>query len=149
MVLGLTGNVDINTIVPVVVGAHIRAEISDRPTANWLAGQLADELEQACPDLSAVVCTDLWYLNDERLRTRPTISVGEPELNALSAFLADKLPDVYSVKDVLIVQMDIRSDDTLACCWGRDAESTSQAAQVFAERYLAGFTESVARQHRG
>lgn len=149
MVLGLTGNVDINTIVPVVVGAHIRAEISDRPTANWLADQLDDELEQSCPELSAVVCTDLWYLNDERLRTRPTISVGEPELNALSAFLADKLPDVYSVKDVLIVQMDIRADDTLACCWGRDAESTSQAARAFVERYLSGFTESVARQHRG
>ncbi len=149
MVLGLTGNVDINTIVPVVVGAHIRAEISDRPTANWLADQLDDELEQSCPELSAIVCTDLWYLNDERLRTRPTISVGEPELNALSAFLADKLPDVYSVKDVLIVQMDIRADDTLACCWGRDAESTSQAARAFVERYLSGFTESVARQHRG
>ena len=149
MVLGLTGNVDINTIVPVVVGAHIRAEISDRPTANWLADQLDDELEQSCPELSAVVCTDLWYLNDERLRTRPTISVGEPELNALSAFLADKLPDVYSVKDVLIVQMDIRADDTLACCWGRDAESTSQAARAFVERYLSGFTESVTRQHCG
>lgn len=147
MVLGLTGDININTIVPVVVGAHIRAEISDRPVAQWLADQLSDEFEQTCPALSAIVCTDLWYLNDERLRARPTISVGEPELNALSAFLADKLPDVYSVKDVLIVQMDIRASDTIASCWGRDADSTRQAVQAFVERYLPGFAESVVRQH--
>lgn len=147
MVLGLTGEIDTNTVVPVVVGAHIRAEISDRPTAQWLADQLTDELSDACPDLCAVVCTDLWYLNDDRLQTRPTVSVGEPELNAYAAFLADKLPDVYSVKDVLVVQMDLRSDDTVASCWGRDAISTRQAAQAFAERYLSGFVESIARQH--
>lgn len=147
MVLGLTGEIDTNTVVPVVVGAHIRAEISDRPTAQWLADQLTDELADACPDLCAVVCTDLWYLNDDRLQTRPTVSVGEPELNAYAAFLADKLPDVYSVKDVLVVQMDLRSDDTVASCWGRDAISTRQAAQAFAERYLSGFVESIARQH--
>lgn len=147
MVLGLTGEIDTNTVVPVVVGAHIRAEISDRPTAQWLADQLTDELADACPDLCAVVCTDLWYLNDDRLQTRPTVSVGEPELNAYAAFLADKLPDVYSVKDVLVVQMDLRSDDTVASCWGRDAISTRQAAQAFAERYLSGFVDSIARQH--
>ena len=147
MVLGLTGEIDTNTVVPVVVGAHIRAEISDRPTAQWLADQLTDELADACTDLCAVVCTDLWYLNDDRLQTRPTVSVGEPELNAYAAFLADKLPDVYSVKDVLVVQMDLRSDDTVASCWGRDAISTRQAAQAFAERYLSGFVDSIARQH--
>ena len=147
MVLGLTGEIDITTVVPVVVGAHIRAEISDRQTAQWLADQLSDELAETCPGLCAIVCTDLWYLNDDRLRTRPTISIGEPELNAYAAFLADKLPDVYSVKDVLVVQMDLRSDDTTASCWGRDAISTRQAAQAFVERYLTGFVESVARQH--
>ena len=96
------------------------------------------------PGLRAVVCTDLWYLNDDRLRSRPAVSVGEPELNAYTAFLADKLPDVYSVKDILIVQLDLEGVDLVAACWGRDAIATRQATQVFTERYMSGFCDAVA-----
>lgn len=144
MVLGPDKPVDLSLVVPVVVGAHIEAELGDRATAQWLADQLTDDLCQRCPGLRAVVCTDLWYLNDDRLRSRPAVSVGEPELNAYTAFLADKLPDVYSVKDVLIVQLDLHAIDLVAACWGRDAIATRQAAQVFAERYMGGFCDSVA-----
>ena len=122
--------VDLSLVVPVVVGAHIEAELGDRATAQWLADQLTDDLCQRCPGLRAVVCTDLWYLNDDRLRSRPAV--------------ADKLPDVYSVKDVLIVQLDLHAIDLVAACWGRDAIATRQAAQVFAERYMGGFCDSVA-----
>lgn len=144
MVLGPDSPVDLALVVPVVVGAHIEAELADRATAQWLADQLTDELAQRSPGLRAVVCTDLWYLNDDRLRSRPAVAVGEPELNAYTAFLADKLPDVYSVKDALIVQLDLTGVDLVAACWGRDALSTRLAAQAFAERYLPGFCEAVA-----
>lgn len=144
MVLGPDRPLDLDLIVPVVVGAHIEAELSDRATAQWLADQLSDELAQRSPGLRAVVCTDLWYLNDDRLRGRPAVSIGEPELNAYTAFLADKLPDVYSVKDVLIVQLDLHAVDLVAACWGRNALATRQAAQVFAERYMGGFCDAVA-----
>jgi len=144
MVLGPDTPVDLSLVVPVVVGAHIEAELGDRATAQWLADQLTDELCQREPGLRAVVCTDLWYLNDERLHTRPAVTVGEPELNAYTAFLADKLPDVYSVKDVLIVQLDLHGVDLVAACWGRDSIATRQAAQVFTERYMTGFCDAVA-----
>ncbi|MFI4870230.1 MAG: hypothetical protein ACIAQ0_00410 [Phycisphaerales bacterium JB058] len=144
MVLGPDTPVDLSLVVPVVVGAHIEAELGDRATAQWLADQLTDELCQREPGLRAVVCTDLWYLNDDRLRSRPAVSVGEPELNAYTAFLADKLPDVYSVKDILIVQLDLEGVDLVAACWGRDAIATRQATQVFTERYMSGFCDAVA-----
>lgn len=144
MVLGPDTPVDLSLIVPVVVGAHIEAELADRATAQWLADQLTDEFAQRSPGLRAVVCTDLWYLNDDRLRSRPAVSVGEPELNAYTAFLADKLPDVYSVRDVLIVQLDLHAVDLVAACWGRDAPATRLAAQAFAERYMGGFCDAVA-----
>jgi len=144
MVLGPDMPVDLSLIVPVVVGAHIEAELGDRATAQWLADQLTDELCQRSPGLRAVVCTDLWYLNDDRLRSRPAVSVGAPALNKYTAFLADKLPDVYSVKDVLIIQLDLHAIDLIAACWGRDAIATRQATQVFAERYMGGFCDSVA-----
>ncbi|HED54777.1 MAG TPA: hypothetical protein ENJ00_11340 [Phycisphaerales bacterium] len=126
-----------------MVGAHIRAELNDRFSAHRLAEAVdAELLAQGLP-LRSVVCTDLWYLNDDRLRPRPTISVGEPSLNALTAFLADKLPDVYSVRDELIVQMDLKGEDHVVCCWGRDAEMTRRAIAVFCERYLEQFVRLI------
>ena len=143
MVLGPIDQPDVSTLVPIVVGAHIRAELGDRFSALALAELVDAELQARALDLRSVVCTDLWYLNDDRLRSRPTISVGEPSLNALTAFLADKLPDVFSVRDELIVQMDLKGEGRLACCWGSDAEATRRAIDVFCERYLEHFVRSI------
>ena len=51
--------------------------------------------------LDVVVCSDVWRLNDESISTRPTISIGGPGVNALSAFLGDKLSSVFVVEDQL------------------------------------------------
>jgi len=45
-----------------------------------------------------LVCSDVWYLNNDPLRSRPTISIGGPGVNALSAYLADKLPSAFAIE---------------------------------------------------
>jgi|GEM_PF-930995 len=74
--------------VLIVVGAHLRAEIADRPLAYQLADAIrlwrSDHAAWLNINLEPVVLTDLWYLNNEELQAKPTISLGGPGVNALS-----------------------------------------------------------------
>jgi|GEM_PF-207925 len=103
------------------------------------AGEQDPGLPRPGHPCTVVVCTDVWYLNDASLRVWPTISVGGPGVNALSAYLADKLPGVLVVDDVLMIQMDPELRETTAAVWGVDHRATVSAAEAFAERYLDGF----------
>jgi hypothetical protein len=133
-----------------VTGAHLRAEATDRPTAYRLRAHFADALARRGHPHSAaapriLVCTDLWYLNNDPLRSRPTVSVGGPGVNALSAFLADKLPSAFAIEDILMVQADLDFNDVIASCWGRDPDATAAAVDAFTERYLDDFLAAATR----
>ena len=131
---------DHTTALLIVTGAHLDAEVHDRPVAYRLRETIRERLGALGGEgLHPVVCSDVWYLNNEPLRTRPTISIGAPGVNALSAFLADKLPSVFTIDDRLIVQADLEMSDLVACCWGADHASTAAAAEAFIERYLEDF----------
>src|SRR5688572_24965151 len=96
---------DARRLVAVVVGAHPRAELTDRPIAYHLRDRMAAWLGSAgeqAPSLTPLVCSDVWYLNDDELRRRPTVSIGPPESNALTAMLAGRLPSALAVDDVLM-----------------------------------------------
>ncbi len=137
-------------LVLIVVGAHLRAELADRPAAymlqreaiGWLNTRLGPERADDPHPLHVVVCSDLWYLNNDSLRRRPTISIGGPTVNALSAYLADKIPSAYAVEGKLLVQFDLEMHDLAACCWGIDAERTAEAVKAFSDRYLDDFMEA-------
>lgn len=135
---------DPSQILPIVVGAHLVAEVEDRPIASALRGALESRLAPGFP-LAPVVMTDLWYLNTDALRGQPTISVGRPEVNALAAYLADKLPSVLAVDGRLIVQLDPELADPAASCWGVDASATAEAVHAFLERWAGVFLEAAAR----
>ncbi len=135
------------TRVLIVTGAHLRAEAADRPLAYRLRHQMlewwqrqrsnpeADALEQP----NVIVCSDVWYLNNDDLRSLPTVSIGGPGVNALSALLTDKLPGVFTVANVLTVQMDIELIDPVVNIWGMDHHTTVAALDAFLERYLDHF----------
>src|SRR5262245_12026225 len=101
----------------IIVGADLRAEISDRPLAARLRdrivqwqGQLQDH-ESAAPvtaiELATiVVCTDLWYLNSRELMGLPAIAIGEPGLNAATAYLANRLPTAMVIEGRFRVHLD-------------------------------------------
>lgn len=134
----------------IVTGAHLRAEVGDRPLAYMLREEIERRLANRFGDdapLDPVVCSDVWRLNDESISTRPTISIGGPGVNALSAFLGDKLASVFVVEDQLLIQADLEWNDLSVCVWGMDHERTIAAVQSFVERYLDAFLDaSIAQQ---
>lgn len=133
------------TTLMVVVGAHVHAEEHHRPIAYQLCERISamsrDEL--GSEGVRPLVCTDLWWLNDPAMRERPTISIGGPEVNALTAYLTDKLPSAYAVDGALAVQLDVEFADPLAACWGTDPRQTASAVDVFCRTYLRGFVRAL------
>lgn len=144
--------VDRTDLLLIVVGAHLSAEKHDRSTAQSLSAEVARRIagdpDQHPEPLAALVCTDVWYLNDPSLRDCPVVCIGAPEVNALTAYLADKLPSAFAVDDLLTVQMDVEHGDPppLAACWGVDHVQTARAVEVFTEKYLAGFLAAAGRR---
>jgi len=131
--------------VLLVVGAHLRAEREHRPLAYTLRDRLAAMIGPDGP-LAPLVCTDLWYLNQPPLRARPTISLGSPAENALTAYLVDKLPVATAVEGLFAVQLDLEFIDLQACIWGADEDATAAAVDVFTDRYLDDFLRESANR---
>lgn len=146
---GLDDSADPPHRVLVVVGSHLRAEEADRP----LAYRLIEEIEtwketyeaQLGVEIEPIVCTDLWYLNHDDLRRLPTVCIGGPGVNALSAYLAQHLSDENKEADVLL-QIDPDYTDLQACIWGTDHDLTAHGLQLFVDRYLDGYLRAVATQ---
>jgi len=134
--------VDPDSLILIVTGSHPRAEAADRPLAYLLRERMRERLAALQP----LVCSDLWYLNNDALRARPTVSVGGPAVNAFSAFLGDKLPSVFAIDGELMIQLDPESPEHLACCWGANAEGTERAVGIFIDRYLDTFLDGVAAE---
>ncbi len=99
---------DPDTVLLIVVGSCLRAELSDRMLCYWLRERILSwQDEMTCdPPLLPVVCTDLWYLNADELRDRPVLTIGDPETNAATAYLAGKLPTAFIIDETLRVQLD-------------------------------------------
>ncbi|MBX3358123.1 MAG: hypothetical protein KF745_06820 [Phycisphaeraceae bacterium] len=160
-------------MILIVVGAHIRAEVGDRPlayrlrdrmiewlsehfdsgdTESWRAGNVGGDSDagaEESPSIEVVVCTDVWYMNDAHLRIWPAVSLGGPGVNALSAYLGDKLPSVLVIDDVLMIQMDAAFEELTAAVWGVNHDATVAALDAFIERYLVPFLQAATRKLRG
>jgi hypothetical protein len=134
-------------LLPVVVGAHPRSEIADRPLANRLVAAIRQwqrqHEEKSDLRLIPMVMTDLWYLNDQELLLQPTIAIGEPGLNAASAYFGTRLPRAYVVDGQLQVLADLEFLEPSVTMGGADALATRTALDWFIARHLARFLESV------
>ena len=130
----------------IVVGANLDAERRDRPLGYRLREQILrwqDERRSKAtgdlPLLQPIVCTDLWYLNDDSLRDKPVIALGDPSDNAAAAALANRLPTAFVIEHTLRVHMDLEFIDLQACLWGVNPSATVSAVDLFVERYLDDF----------
>lgn len=134
-------------LLPVVVGAHPRSEVADRPLANRLVAAIRQWQRAHVGDADArllpIVMTDLWYLNDQELLLQPTIAIGEPGANAASAYYGTRLPKAYVVDGQLQVLADLAFVEPSVAIWGVDARATRSALDWFIARQLPGFLESV------
>ena len=135
--------------IMVVVGTHLRAEAADRPLAYRLLREMENWVdrhrERLEVEIVPVVCSDLWYLNHDDLRRLPTVCIGGPGVNALSAFLAQHLVEEDRDAEVLL-QIDEEFTDLQACVWGLDHPLTAYGVEQFLTQYLDGFMRAVATQ---
>lgn len=127
-------------LLPIVVGSHVRAELSERPLASRLARLIRSWQEAVLePDDAALIpvaVSDVWFLNDRDLMQQPCIALGPPGVNAASAHYAARLPKAYVVEDRFAIQFDLEMLDGSVCIWGVDPASTEAAVEVFANRHL-------------
>ena len=134
-------------LLPVVVGAHPRAELADRPWAGRLARGLRAGLRERGVDLGSglipLVMTDVWYLNDEALMQQPVIAIGDPGVNAASAYFATRLPAVYAVENACQVLLDSELLETRVCLWGVNDASTAAAIEYFEQKWLEPYLDAV------
>ena len=141
---------DTSSLLLIVVGAHLRAEIADRPLAYRLQERIQHWLESHRCDLGVeiqpVVCSDVWYVNQPALQRRPTISLGGPGVNALSAYYAQKLAAALIHDDQMMIQLDPEFVDLRASAWGVDHEKTVRVLDLFMSKYLDGYLRAVATQ---
>jgi hypothetical protein len=138
---------DADSLLLVVVGAHLIAELEDRPLADELRDRIDSWLDDADPEevVLPVVCTDLWYLNAPDLRRRPTISVGGPGVNAVTAYLARRLPTAMVIDDTLRLHLDLEYLQPQCAMWGTTFEGTASAVDLFCTRYQDRFLRSALR----
>jgi len=146
--------IDTERLIWIVTGVQLTAELGDRPLAYRLEQEVKSRLrdrlgppaEGELPVLAPAVISDVYYLNNEEIQHRPTISIGGPGVNALSALLTDKLPTVAAIEDTLIVQMDLDMHDPRCAVWGMNHLDTVRAVDVFVDKkYLDAFIEGVVR----
>lgn len=133
-------------VVPIVVGAHPRAEIADRPWAGRLARRMRTLLRDRGHDVGEgpmpLVVTDVWYLNDDQLRLQPTVAIGDPSVNAASAMFAGKLPCAFAIENACQLLLDPELLDPRACLWGVDDDSTRIAIERFESKWLEEFLDA-------
>ena len=128
-------------LLPIVVGAHLWAERFDRPIASRVFEAASRRLANRGARLEPIVCCDIWYMNQDDLLRRPTLSIGGPGANAATAFIANRVPSALVMEGAYRIVHDVELRDLHAAAWGRDAEATSAAATIFIERYLDRFLE--------
>lgn len=134
--------VDTDETVVIVTGSDLRAEERDRPTAYRLKQEI-DQRSDGQVFRRAVVVGDNWFLENGIFHLNPSIAVGGPGVNGLSAQLAQQVPVTWSQDQRCYIQTDFDGDPKRALLWGMDAESTMNAVQAFVAQ---GFLEDLLRR---
>jgi len=142
--------VDSSNLMLIVVGAHLRAEVADRPLAYQLCEQVQQWLDEHLDTINVniipVVCCDVWYINHRDLQMRPTICLGSTAVNSLSAYLSQKLNTALVRDDQIMIQLDPEFVDLRVCIWGLDQDLTIDAVELFLNRYFDGYMRAVITQ---
>lgn len=145
-------DIDTSRLIAIVTGIQLKAELGDRPLAYRIEREVRRQLKRLLPPteegefprLSPAVVSDVYYLNSDALQARPTLAIGGPGMNAVSAMLLKQLPTALSIENTLVVQMDLEMNDARCAVWGMDHLDTVRAVETFlAKGYLKTFVRGV------
>jgi hypothetical protein len=149
-------DVDVDRLIWIVTGVQLNAELGDRPLAYRVEQELKARLVESLPPtapgelpaLVPAVISDVYYLNseDEDVQSRPTISIGGPGMNALSAAWTKELQTIVAIENTLVVQMDLEMSDPRCAVWGMNHLDTVRAVDLFIAKYLDVFVRGVIAQ---
>ena len=137
--------VESDQVLPIVVGAHLRAELGDRIRATQVRNAIVEWMGSNEIDGPPwpIVCSDLWYMNQVELKVQPTICIGHPEINAATAAISAKLPTAILVDDSYRIQLDPAYIDRTCCLWGVDNAHSQHAIEAFIADFLPEFLGSI------
>jgi len=139
---------DVNETILIVVGADIKPEQKDRPLAYWLQKQIdkATGFEKT-PFSKSIVISDALFSGDKIIQACPTISIGGPGVNLVTAELVNELPIYISEDYRYYIQCDDKPGKNRVLIWGMDQETSSGALNIFVESGLMyDFLKKVWRQ---
>ena len=145
-------DIDTDRLIAIVTGIQLKAELGDRPLAYRVEQAVREHLATALPRtdpagpplLAPAVVSDVFYLNNDEIQRRPTISIGGPGMNAVSAMLVNELPTAVAIENTLVIQMDLEMKDPRCAVWGMNHLDTVRAIETFiAKGYLDTFLKGV------
>ena len=141
--------IDTDETVLIVTGSDIPAEMNDRPTAYKLKAEI-DRRGRGVPFRTAVVVSDRWYADNRIFHLCPTIAVGGPGVNAVSAALAEDLPMIAQREERAFVQGSWDGETKRASLWGADRAATALAVEMFVhDGFMSAFMDCVWKPARG
>jgi hypothetical protein len=125
--------VDATETVAVVVAASLDAEAPDRLVALGLQREIGRR-GAGHPYRRAVLLSDQAWFETPLFHTAPTIAVGGPGVNGVSARFGQELPTVWTADDRSLIQAEFRETVLRVTLWGMDAAATAAAVDAFVSR---------------
>jgi hypothetical protein len=125
--------IDTDETIMLVTGTSIPAEQRDRPIAYRLKAEI-DRRGAGHVYRRAVVVGDEWYLENRAFHANPTIAIGGPGSNGVTAEFSQSLPTVVTLEERVFIQADFDGELKRAALWGVDARATQVAAELFLQR---------------
>ena len=123
---------DVNQTILIVVGSDINPEEKDRPIAYYLQRLIEQmPLYGSLPFRKCIVISDSLFESDKIIQICPTISIGGPGVNVLTARLVEKTPVYFTENDRYFIQYDETASNNFVCLWGMDQQSTREAVDKF------------------
>lgn len=125
--------VDAAETVAVVVAAALDAEAPDRLVAQGLQLEVGKR-GAGHPYRRAVLMSDAAWFETPLFHAAPTIAVGGPGVNGVSARFVPELPTVWTADDRALIQAEFRESVPRVTLWGMDAAATAAAVDAFVTR---------------
>jgi hypothetical protein len=132
----------------IATGSTLQADEMDRPLGYYLKQRIEQSPSEAVllgqaslEDYLVRLVADFRWIHDESLQNLPTISLGDPGINALAHRWLEEAPVSLAYSERYFIQMDPDLTEPRVSIWGMDNVTTRIAVSVFVDRFLPQFLE--------